>query len=224
MNRFFTFLKQWRFLGAGTARKMVVQPADCIDKPPFPRLIRDEYFWSGTIQLESWKGFAALDQIWELREPATEDNPKEGLGLEVTPATKSSLEPTAEQAAAFQHLLDHEQTIRDTVLQGIFEVYSQWRESYFGPISIDGGKTYRPITEFPELYHPEKMPEISSPNELARLIRPDTVHVLAQSIDGFTRIGFSFACKWDEEHGLGVLTHKGKVVAVGDGTEAFDHP
>lgn len=186
-------------------------------------LIRDKFFWCGTIHLDSWKGFATLEEIWEFFGPSTGGKPEGDLGVAVSPGEQSAGGPTDDQSRAFQHLLDNEKAIRDAVLQGIFDVYPKWRESYYGPISSDGGKTYRPITEFPELYHPEKMPEISNPNELVRLIRPDAVHVLAKPIDGFTRIGFSFACKWDEEHGLGVLTHKGKVMAVGDGTEAFDH-
>ena len=39
--------------------------------------------------------------------------------------------------------------------------------------------------------------------------------------EGFTAIGFGFHCKWDEEHGLGVLTHKGKVMEVGAAETGF---
>jgi len=202
-----------------------------VRKPPFPVLIREEFgegkpklfFWEGWVSLESWKGFAPLEEIWEFFESASEVETGGKSRISVKPVEPSATEPTDEQCMAFQHLLDNETTIQHAVLQAVFEAYPKWRESYYGPVSSDGGKSFRPITEFPDLYHPEKMPEISEPNELVRLVRPHTVHVLAKAIDGQTRIGFEFACKWDEEHGLGVLTHKGKVVDVGDGTAAFDH-
>jgi hypothetical protein len=72
------------------------------------------------------------------------------------------------------------------------------------------------------MFPPENMPEIKHPNELMRLIRPGMVHVLASEIDGFVRVGFEFGCKWDEEHGLGVLTHKGKVMEVGQAEASFN--
>jgi len=45
--------------------------------------------------------------------------------------------------------------------------------------------------------------------------------VLANEKDGFTHVGFGFTCKWDEEHALGVLTHKGRVIDVGSVDRAF---
>src|SRR5258708_5816941 len=93
--------------------------------------------------------------------------------------------------------------IRDAVLRGIFAVYPDWRENYCGgSISSDGGRTYQSAWNLPDMFPPENMPEIKHPNELMRLIRPGTVHVLASEIDGFVRVGFEFGCKWDEEHGL----------------------
>jgi len=71
------------------------------------------------------------------------------------------------------------------------------------------------------MFPPENMPEIKNPNDLLSLISPGTVYVLAKDIDGFVRIGFGFGCKWDEEHGLGVLTHKGNVLEVGESDTAF---
>lgn len=35
-------------------------------------------------------------------------------------------------------------------------------------------------------------------------------------------VGFSFHCTWDDEHGCGVLTHDGNVVAVGESDTVFD--
>ena len=214
----------WQLFGGRSGQRP--QP---ICKPPFPALIRDEFgdgkpkcfFWEGRVKSESWCGFASEAELKASFGSA--EIPTEGdLVVSVSPVNLSSPEPTEAQCRAFQHLLDNEKAIRDAVLQGIFEAYPEWRRSYFGPISMDGGKSSRPIAEFPDLYHPEMMPEVCGPEELMRLIRPHTIHVLAEPFDGYTRIGFGFDCKWDEEHGLGVLTHQGKVVSVGDGTEAFD--
>jgi Domain of unknown function (DUF6985)/Immunity protein 22 len=199
-----------------------------IDSPPFPVLVRrpfgdgDLFTWEGRVHLKSWTGFATAEALAGMSFRFS-DLPEGIFDLDVKPVdvTRSKL-PTHAQARAFQHLLDNEEAIRNAVLNGIFAVYGEWRENYYGAqISSDGGKTYKTGWELPDLFPPEKMPEIKNPNDLLRMINTGTVHVLSKEIEGFVRIGFGFRCKWDEEHGLGVLTHKGTVVDVGQADTAF---
>ena len=92
---------------------------------------------------------------------------------------------------------------------------------YYGrKVSSDGGKTSQSGWEPPETFPPTDMPEISSPADLRRLIRPQSVHVMTHPKNGLTRIGFDFACRWDDEHGLGVSTHAATVTGVGGPEEA----
>lgn len=133
--------------------------------------------------------------------------------------------PTVAQGRAFQHLLENEREVRDSVLQGIYRVYPEWREAYFGcQISSDGGNTYQLGSELPELFPPDNMPEISEAAGLMRLIAPGGIHFHAEESQGYGYVGFSFSCKWDEEHGLGVLTHQGKVLDVGGPEVSFEGP
>jgi hypothetical protein len=200
-------------------------------KRPFPPLTKDVFgdgslfHWTGKVHFNSWKGFAANQDLtpdgWSNPDP----RPEGELSLCISPLDMSAWsEPTEEQASAFQHLLDNESEMRDVVLQGVFREYPSWRATYYGgQISSDGGKTYQPASAFPEMFPPENMPEISQVSDLTRLVRPHGIHILKDAKDGFAEVGFAFACKWDEEHGLGVLTHKGQVIQVGDGTASFDH-
>jgi hypothetical protein len=177
-------------------------------RPPFPKLIRcsygegsESFNWRGVVHLDSWKGFATPAEL-----SPEGSGPLRGwlldgdFRLTVEPSTAAVRGPTQEQAATFQYLLDHEQAIRDTVLKGIFDVYPKWRDGH----------------NFPEL-----MPEIVSPEDLRSLIRPGGIYVMANPKDGQTRIGFSFSCRWDEEHGLGVLTHAGRVIDISSTDVAF---
>lgn len=198
-------------------------------KPPFPKLIRYDYkgsdlfHWTGVVRLDSWKGFASYSELSSMGwSPCKGCVPDEDLTLSVYPAEPSATQPTEEQSRAFGHMIENETAVRDAVLQGIFKVYPEWRDSYFGnKISRDGGKTWQRGWDLPEMFPPENMPEISSLERLRRLIKPGSVHVMASAKDGFTRIGFGFACKWDEEHGLGISTHKGNVIEVGSAEESF---
>src|SRR5512135_250594 len=52
-------------------------------------------------------------------------------------------------------------------------------------------------------------------------IRLTSVHIVGPQKDGHAYVGYEFACVWDGEHGLGVMTHRGRVVQVGGGDTAF---
>jgi hypothetical protein len=181
--------------------------------PPFPILKRKEFgdgelfAWKGRVHLEAWKGFARREELAdEFMTYRFSAEPDGDLVLDLSPEDihQSSFTPTHAQACAFQYLLDNQQSIRDAALNGIFSVYDDWRENYDGP--------------------PENIPELSNSGDLTRLISPSTVHVLANEKDGFAYVGIGFSCKWDEEHALGVLTHKGRVVDVGEADIAFTVP
>jgi len=187
--------------------------------------------WTGIVRLGTWKGFASYAELsrdgWA---PTKGCLPDGDFKLDVSvpggsvdkPDEVVYGRPTPAQTRAFQHLLDDEAVIRDAVLEAIFKDYPVWRNSYFGEKwSEDGGKTWKSGWEAPDLYPPDVMPEIRQPEDLKRLIRLHTVHVLEKEIDGFVRVGFGLRCRWDEEHGLGVLTHKGKVIDVGQAETSF---
>lgn len=197
--------------------------------PPFPKLTGrpfsdgELFSWTGRVHLDAWKGLAPREatsgEFMTFRYSAPPDG---DFNLDVEPQEnhQSSFTPTPAQARAFQHLLDNQQQIRKAVMEGIYAVYDQWRENYFGQkVSRDGGKTWQP--EYPDGPPPDLMPKLSHAGDLPRLITLSTIHVLAKEREGLTCIGFAFYCKWDEEHGLGVLTHNGKVIDVGQGDTAF---
>jgi hypothetical protein len=173
-----------------------------IEIPPFPPLTWTGFNWEGVIHLDAWREFASVLELcpwldsWE--------RPEGDLGLNVSsPAGNSPEAPNLEQMFTFQHLLDDQAALRDEVLKAIFAKYPALREIYGD--AVEG----------------EAMPAISEPDDLLRLISPNVVYVLANPKDGFCRIGFGFDCKWDEEGGLGVLTHRDGAISVGGADEAF---
>jgi hypothetical protein len=199
-----------------------------LNQPPFPPLTRTispdgkSSQWHSTVHLDSWKGFANEKDLSPDGWCGPDPNPDGELDLSISLVQLTAPEPTEEQVKAFQYLLDHERAVRDAVLQGIFKVYPKWRESFYAAVSTDGGRTFQPATNFPDLLPPDRMPAISRPDDLMKLIRPQEMWILKNSKDGFAKIGFAFLCKWDEEHGLGVVTLKEQVLDIGDATEPYE--
>ena len=63
--------------------------------------------------------------------------------------------------------------------------------------------------------------EVNEPDDLRPLIGLSSVHVLDVFHDGAACVGFEFGCVWDEEHGAGVMTHLGQVIATGQADCSF---
>jgi hypothetical protein len=63
---------------------------------------------------------------------------------------------------------------------------------------------------------------VSDPTDLRSLVGLSSVHVLNVVRDGVACIGFEFGCVWDEEHGAGVMTHLGRVIATGQADCSFE--
>jgi Domain of unknown function (DUF6985) len=105
---------------------------------------------------------------------------------------------------AFQFLLDHELAVRDAILQAIFDEYPAIQDS----LGYGGEEA-------------EKMPDIDSLEQLRSLIGLSNVHVLTITREALAYVGFEFGCKWDPEHGLGVMTHADRVIEVGGADVSF---
>jgi hypothetical protein len=178
---------------------MAAKPQEGATVPPFPPLKWDGYFWRGTVCLGSWRGFQA--RLGAYGSESSEEPSDGTVGLCVAPPDgEARTPPSPEQGRTFEHLLANDEAIRDAVLAAIFAEYPGLRDDYG---------------------EPDEMPEIEGPHGLRDLIGPGTVHLLATPKDGLTCVGFELGCNWDEEHGLGVLTHRGRVLEVGGADASF---
>lgn len=175
-----------------------------LNLPPFPPLQWNNYAWSGEVVLPSWAGFQPRRGSYgSVSAEAKSDGT---VSLSVAPEDLNlPTHPNPEQSRAFQLLLDSEATVSESVLNAIYSNYSGMRRSY----------------GYDEEEAKEIMPEIKSAKQLRRLIGLSSIHILDVAKDGIAYIGFEFGCTWDEEHGLGVMTHRERVVEVGGADTSF---
>jgi hypothetical protein len=114
------------------------------------------------------------------------------------PAGVAERSPSAEQASALRYLLEHEEAIRDAVLAAIFEAYPVIRQRLRGQGFLVESD----------------MPALERPEQLKSHIGLSTIHILPVVKNVAAYIGFEFGCTWDDEHGLGVMTHQGRIVEL----------
>jgi hypothetical protein len=91
----------------------------------------------------------------------------------------------------------------------LFDRYPAWREEF------------RDAWGAPEEAE-DYLPMLESVDDVKTVAGLTTVHVLPVSRDDLAYVGLELGCTWDDEHGLGVMLHKDRVVDVGPGNTAFN--
>ena len=170
-----------------------------LSMPPFPPLRWDGYFWAGRVVLNAWRGFQSRLGAYAARSSTKESDGTAQLSV-APPAGVAERPPSAEQTNAFRYLLEHEEAIRDALLSAIFEEYPAIRERLLGDGLVDESD----------------LPALERAEQLKSHIGLSIVHVLPVVKHGAAYVGFEFGCTWDDEHGLGVMTHQGRIVELPD--------
>ncbi|WP_353311734.1 hypothetical protein [Shimia sp. NS0008-38b] len=90
------------------------------------------------------------------------------------------------------------------LLNAVFAAYPDFRKQYFEDYNLDENE--------------EDLPTLATVDELSKVVVLEEVFVHQISKDGVPYVGYQFDCRWEEEHGLGVLMHNSRVVEI-DGAD-----
>ena len=175
-----------------------------LNVPPFPPLTWDTFYWTGTLRLPFWSGFQTRRGAYA---SVSSNRVSDGTVQLTIPSIdeEATAPPTPQQARALEDLLARESSIGSQILNGIFADYPKRRELY----------------EYDNQTGAQVMPAIQRADQLQDLIGLSTVHILTVAKDDVAYVGFEFGCEWDQEHGLGVMTHRGRIVKIGGADTSF---
>ena len=96
---------------------------------------------------------------------------------------------------------------KPALLTAVLDAYPKLRLDYFSDYDI-------PVSE-------DELPTIDTMAGLSRVMTLEAVSVHQIFQDGVPYVGYEFACDWDEEHGLGILIHKDRIVELGGADTAW---
>ena len=159
-------------------------------------IIGDNY--EGQITLTAWKGFQSRQGFYGSKDSNETSN---GLvkvfinGWQVDYVKTT----TQEQINSILFLQDNSEKIRDEILNAL----------------------YKELPEIRDIYE-DLVPEISSISDLKNFIGLSIIHIMESDKDGFAYIGYELDCDWDDEHGIGVMTHKDRVIEIGQADTSFN--
>jgi hypothetical protein len=172
-----------------------------------PPLKWDGYSWEGEVVLPSWRGFhTPRGRARREKNPG----PPEGT-VRIRFKSAGNQPPTEAQVVAYRWLIEHEAESAGELLSAVFTEYPRFREEFIDAYDDEDAQSAA-----------QTAPPLEAPEQLSALMEPYCVFVLPVEKDGVAYVGLEFKCVWEAEHGLGVLTHKGRVVEVGPAPTAFD--
>lgn len=182
-----------------------------IDQPPLPRLEWNEYDWAARVTLAEWAGFQTRLGPYDA---VSSPDPSDGTTRlrVVVPGTIPTL-PMVEQVAAWGYLRDHGADVRDAILAAVFAKYPAYREEYLDCFD-EADEDFTSLAA--------GVPLLGQPDQLRSLMGLGNLFLLDVSSSGVAYVGFEFGCEWASEHGLGVLTHRDRVIELGQAPTAFD--
>jgi len=181
-------------------------PGDKIPNLSLKKYESDNYQFvtiEGFAVLESWKGFQSRQGDYSSSDGNKESdgNVKINIGGDMV---GDSPEVTAEHVNAYNYLIQNQEKIKDAILQRLLREYKNLQELYGYDEEDD-----------------ELMPEVNNVSQFRDLIGLSTVHILNVSKDDTAYVGYQFGCAWDDEHGLGFMTHKDKIIEIGGADTSF---
>lgn len=153
----------------------------------------------GWIYLPAWKGFQNRDGAYgsmDSEEPSDRRIKTHTIGVSVDYVHLLS----QAQYESIQYLTKNSEIVRDSLLSSLLRDYPNAKEIY-----------------------QDLMPEIRSIEDYKEHTGLSIVHLMNSEKDGFAYYGFELDCSWDDEHGVGVMMYKDRVIAVGLAEESFNH-
>lgn len=151
----------------------------------------------GPITLACWRGFQSRQQAYDApgNPQLSDGHARITLGGDMI-ITDPDVQPF--HINAYNYLMEFQDLIQEQILNALKNEYGGLKEMYGA-----------------------SMPDIADVQQFRKLIGLSAVHLLNVSKDDTAYVGYEFGCTWDEEYGLGVMTHKDRIIEIGDASTAF---
>jgi hypothetical protein len=158
----------------------------------------------GAINLPTWKGFQSRQGAYNgMDKTGASDGIMKLIVDGNTEADQTAV--SKDQVNAYQFIISNQERIKEHILNALLIKYKELQQQYgYG--------------EDDESF----MPQVTEIVQFQSLIGLSIVHLLDLSKDGMAYVGYEFGCTWDEEHGLGFMTHGDRVIEIGAADTSFD--
>ncbi len=105
----------------------------------------------------------------------------------------------------YEYVISNQEELLNSIFNELLKEYSTMQEEY----------------GYDEDELEEIMPNVGQILDFKELIKPKRIYILNIENDNLPYIGFHFLCSWDEEHDLGIMMNKYRIIKIGGADTAF---
>ena len=145
----------------------------------------EKFFWEANVQLPAWSKFTGGKSVL----------------LRFAPEGRDERPLNAEEIALAEWVSQNQTQQKSTLLDGVLRAYPEFRQQFFEDYDIEENE--------------DDLPVVTSTGGLPKVLTLEEINVHQINSGGAPYVGYLFACEWDDEHGLGVLLHKDRIVEIG---------
>ena len=159
------------------------------------------YAIKGSIELATWTNYFLYDESYKLIQDKVVTNGRINLWIGNAITSAGSFQISQAQVNAYFYLVDHQQQIKASIIENLKKKfpdllsneYASWeqREPYFPNVSA-----LTPAFDF------------------MNYIGPESISIHDDVKDELAYVTWNFRCRWDIEHGFGVITHKDRIIDI----------
>ena len=162
----------------------------------------------GFIELPCWTGYYLYDDSYKLKKDKVVTNGHIELWVDGEIKTDGSLNFLDEQIASYFYLVEHQDSIKKAMLEGLKKEFPLLLSDEYA--SWDHEEDFFP-----------KASDLTPEFDFKNYIGPLSISIGEAVKDGFAYVQWRFRCRWDEEHGLDIVTHKERVIDISPETDIF---
>ena len=162
--------------------------------------------WTTDYQFDAFQGLQSRRGSYTSKSSSQKSNGT--ISLTINDDTSESPDPSPHQINAINYLIRHPEEIKIAMRKGIDSIYEDLKKQY-------GFDENEPDTK-------EWFPRIDDLKDYDKVFGVGNVIIQLPSKDEHSYVGIECGCTWDEEHGLGFLFHKNRLIGIGGADEAFN--
>ena len=161
--------------------------------------------WEFEYQFEAFVGLQSRRDSYTSKDSEKESNGK--VNVIISDELNDDTDPTEEQLNSINFIIENPDKIKQSLFKALEIEYPKLKEMYGYDENEEDSR--------------EWFPEINSIEEFRKVFGVGNMFVLLPHKERFSYVGLECGCTWDEEHGLGFLLHKDRIIKVGGADEAF---
>ena len=169
--------------------------------------MKEKYRFNGEWEFEY--GFDAFKGL-QNRRGAIHQIEEESNGIikvRIDDILNKDYDPLIEQINAIDFLAQNGKEIKNALLDKVFSEYPLLEKELIECVGID---------EYREL-----IPKVNNPLDCAKVFGVAGVTIFPTHKDGYSYIGIQGGATWEEEHGIGFIVHKNRVIYLGSASDAL---